>query len=917
MKRWLSLALFAASAIPVAWTGMAFASDVSGANSAPTADPQAEGGLQEIVVTAERRSENLQDTPIAVTALSQEDLDRHQIVGGADLELSVPNVTVAKSYFGGFNFQIRGIGTQLGTTSADAGVTINLNEMPLVSSRFFEAEFFDQGQTEVLRGPQGTLYGRNATGGVVNVATAQPSDRLEGEVSLEGGNYDTRKLKGFINVPLVAEILDLRAAASVLKRDGYGVNTQTGADVNGRDLYATRVTLAFKPNDRLQASFMWQYFDEDDNRTRTQATLCDPQAPVTSVGGVAVTNPITQGFLSQGCANGSLYGSQAHGTPNSLSTLFGILSQEFGLTNGNYNAGRTLSSNLNDVDSLFEPKYTARNSIFQLPIAYDVSDHLKLISLSGYSTDSVSGIIDFVGSVPTGSFNVTPLTPGGAFADPIIGSQDRVSSWENDVQNSHQFSQEIRLASSFSGATNFSIGANYLDYRTVQNTIIASNAFTAAAEGLNGGVPCALGNPNCIYIESSSEPTGLGHNYFFNSSPYRLRSEALFGELYEKLTENLKLTLGARFTHDEKTQTNLPVPTLTPGSGLSPGTPPYLTATFNEPTWRAGIDWKVDTGFTDQTLLYATYSRGYKAGGPNSPASVGFGSVQANFAPEFVNAFELGMKNTLLGGRMTANLTAFYYDYTGYQISVLANRNQAIENVDAKVKGLEYETVWEPLRGLQFNAAVGALDSKISGGSSVDALNQTDGQNSQTLVKTSSGENCTVPTAALANLLSIIEQQPGAPAVAGVSGSPLALLGACSGTFAGLGVVPSAGIATPLAGKQLPNSPHFTLTLGGQYSWQLSNGWTPSVHADYYVQSASYARIYNDAADYLRSWGVVNLGMSVANPAHGWQFDLFVKNLANTQPVVNSYVLDAATGLAQSSFTLDPRLFGARITKRF
>jgi hypothetical protein len=217
-------------------------------------------------------------------------------------------------------------------------------------------------------------------------------------------------LKGFVNVPLVGEILDLRVAASVLKRDGYGINTQTGDDVNGRDLYATRLTLAFRPNDRLQANFMWQHFNEDDNRTRTQASLCDTEAPVTAVGGVAVTNPIVQGFLSQGCADGSLYGSQAHGAPNSLSTLFGIISQEFGLTNGNYYAGRTLSSNLNDVDSLFEPKYTAKDDIFQLPITYDVTDHLKLMSLSGYSTDFVSGIIDFEGFVPTGTFNVTPLT---------------------------------------------------------------------------------------------------------------------------------------------------------------------------------------------------------------------------------------------------------------------------------------------------------------------------------------------------------------------------------------------------------------------------------------------------------------------------------------------------------------------------
>ena len=902
----------------VGWSSVASAADPNGAPfGAPREDTSSDAGLGEIVVTAERRSERLQDAPVAVSAFSQADLDKQQIAGGPDLAFATPNMTFAKNYFGGFNVQIRGIGTQIGTTTADAGVSITLNQMPLVSSRFFEAEFFDQGQVEVLRGPQGTLYGRNATGGVVNVNTAQPTDKFEGELSVEGGNYSTRKLKGFVNVPLVGDTLKLRLAGSVLKRDGFGVNTESGADVNGRDLYSTRVTLAFKPSEWFESSFLWQHFNENDNRTRTQASLCDRAAPVTSVGGVAVTNSVVQGLLSQGCADGSLYGPQTHGAPNSLSTLFGIITQEFGLTTGDYNAGRTLSPNLNDTDSLFQPRYKATDDAFQLPARIDLSDVLHVSTLTGYTADRVYGTNDFEGSVPTGAFNATPLTPGGVFVDPVLGSQSTVSTLESDVQSSHQFSQEIRLASSLPGRTNFSLGANYLEYKTVENTIIASNAFTAAAVGINGGVPCALGSSSCIYIDPSSTPGGVGHNYFFNSTPYKLTSEAIFGEVYRNLTDKLKLTLGARYTHDHKVQTNLPVPTLTPGSGLAIGSPAYLTATFNEPTWRAGLDWKVDTGFTDQTLLYFTYSRGYKAGGPNAPASIGFGSVQANFGPEFVNAFEIGTKNTLFNGHMTANLTAFYYDYSNYQISVLANRVLAVENVNAKIKGLELETVWLPVRGVQLNATAGALDSRIVGGSSVDSLNQTGGDASQTVLKTAAGENCTVPTSALGALVNIIEQSPNAPVIPGVSGNPLALLGACSGAFAALGITPSAGVPTPTDGKQLPNSPHFTLSVGAQYSWNLPERWLATVRADYYVQSSSYARIYNDAADYLKSWDQTNVSLAVINNQSNWQFDLYARNVFDKQPIVNSYLTDAATGLVQSSFTIDPRLYGARVTKRF
>jgi outer membrane receptor protein involved in Fe transport len=136
--------------------------------------------FEEFIVTAQKRTENIQDVPIAVSAFSEAELAMRGIEGGRDIPTAVPNVTFSKTNFTSYNLQIRGIGTKLISGTADFGVGIHENNAPLTVSRFSEADFYDIDRIEVLRGPQGTLYGRNATGGVFNVLTAKPSDNLQG-----------------------------------------------------------------------------------------------------------------------------------------------------------------------------------------------------------------------------------------------------------------------------------------------------------------------------------------------------------------------------------------------------------------------------------------------------------------------------------------------------------------------------------------------------------------------------------------------------------------------------------------------------------------------------------------------------------------------------------------------------------------
>ena len=204
-------------------------------DTAAAADNGAGTTIGELVVTAERREENLQDTPIAVSAFSSDTLKSKRLDGGENLVLQVPNSNYTRSNFGGYNFKIRGIGTDVVSAGVGgaAGVSINVNELPVTFNNFANTDFFDVDRVEVVRGPQGTLYGRNATGGAVDVITTKPSQTFGGFGTVEYGNYNTLKLTGAVNIPL-GDAFAIRIAGVRLTQDGFGENSYLASRVDGR-----------------------------------------------------------------------------------------------------------------------------------------------------------------------------------------------------------------------------------------------------------------------------------------------------------------------------------------------------------------------------------------------------------------------------------------------------------------------------------------------------------------------------------------------------------------------------------------------------------------------------------------------------------------------------------------------------------
>ena len=204
---------------------------------AASAAPQASGAsLETVTVTSSKIGGDVQNIPISITAMSQEQLTATQTAGGPDLVKQVPNLTFSKTNFTGYNIQIRGIGTQAISVTTDPAVAVAFNDTPFIRNHFFEQEFYDVSQVEVLRGPQGTLYGRNATAGVVNLVSAKPTDQFEGMASADIGNYQNRRLEAMINLPVVDDRLDIRVAGEWTKRKGYTFNEETDQSVDGRDL---------------------------------------------------------------------------------------------------------------------------------------------------------------------------------------------------------------------------------------------------------------------------------------------------------------------------------------------------------------------------------------------------------------------------------------------------------------------------------------------------------------------------------------------------------------------------------------------------------------------------------------------------------------------------------------------------------
>jgi outer membrane receptor protein involved in Fe transport len=955
---------------------------------------EAESGATEsaddgdIIVTAQRRAESLQSVPISVSAFTGEALERQQIENASDLQQSLPNVTYTKTNFTSSSFTIRGIGDLCTGFSCDSATGIHVNDMPLTSTRLFETEYFDLERLEVLRGPQGTLFGRNATSGVVNFITARPNlNEFQASLSAEYGNYNSKKVTGMVNLPF-GDVVGVRLAGYWLDRGGYMKNTFDNSRIDGRNLHALRASIRIQPASSTTIDLIGYYFREEDDRSRIQKQLCARD---------------NTGIL--GCRPDSL----AFETVNGNATLAAILtSREFfrinnaALTNfglgslygpDNFFGGVVNPADLRTVRTDFNPTYFAKEEHLMARVEQEIGDTLDLTVTGGWTKQQVDSRTDYnlvagnslannpgllalaaTAAAPGALFpgGVNPyvqaraaLIPNGA-AGPVCTSETNLNytgifggfinrcsagstDYDRSQSHSRQYSIEAHLDSDFEGPINFLIGGIYLDNRfSDSNYYVASFGLDYAAGIL--GAATALGQRAAGNV---AFPNVFLAPPFYNSEVnlFSLKSYGLFGEVYFDVSDKLRLTGGIRYSNDKKRQiarvplASFPVPFGTTNANTSPflgnfdadpsvaGNQPYNIgrAAFDEFTGRFVVDYNL----TPDNLLYASWSRGYKSGGLNPPINPIF-AVPATFEPEIINAFEIGSKNTFANGAIRLNLSAFYYDYKGLQLSRIVARTSVNDNTDAEIYGAEAEAVFRPSRDLLINLSGSYLHTKIKDLQLSDPRDVSGGRSDTVIIKdVTNASNCALVPNTAGNALganTLVTAFNGALGLAGpvpvpgtnttgaysVCDALAATIANPSAPLRGLFATPTGplpfsvtqGVALDLSGNELPQAPNWKFAAGIQYTFRLGNGMTVVPRADFTYTGDFWARSFNKPIDRIDGYEVVNAQIQVNGRDERWFARAFVQNLTSNDAITGQYVTDQSSGLFTNVFTLEPRRFG-------
>ncbi len=941
----------------------------------------------EIIVTAQRSAQSAQDVPIAVSAFSAAALEEQQIENSSDLQLTLPNVTFTKTNFTSASFTIRGIGDLCVGVSCDAATAIHLNDNPLFATRLFETEFYDLERVEVLRGPQGTLFGRNATSGVVNVITAKPKlEKFEAAVDGEYGNFNSIKAKAMVNIPL-GDTLAVRLAGIYVKRDGYTKNLTLNERYDDRDLYSVRGSIRFEPTEDTTIDIMGSYFREDDRRMRIQKAEC--QRDPTGILGCLNTRRDRQPFNSNSTFTAALTSREflaIRGIPTgfALGSLYGPDTY----------SGDTIPQSTREIETQFRPEYFTDELIVQGKIEHDFGpislqisgnyQDVRLDSKQDYN-QNIGDRTRFLGglstlqSAATGGFGagLTPyfapvaaaIIPGGPTGQLCTSDTDPTGfggfggnkicndtslQFDRSNQNNTSWSAEAILSSDLDGPFNFLVGGIFSKYHLTENSYYVNSFQIDYLTGVLGAFTAA---------GAALPPSYLGTPFFRNNTDdLKVSSYGLFGEVYFDISDDLKFTGGLRYNSDEKdirarsTLASFLVPfSLQTGTAFdSPfvgsfdadpglaGNQLFQERTFkgNAITGRAVLDYKI----SDDSLLYASYSRGYKSGGINPPLQPIFAVPEA-FKSEQVDAFEIGLKNNF-GRALQLNLTAFYYKYKDLQLSKIVARTAVNDNVSANVFGFEAEAIVRPDPAVTINLGFSYLNSKVSedkftsdprdfGGGRADAVIIKDITNASNcaVIPTVAG-NAAASNGFVNTINSLINSGAfSAPAAGGVrAGAGLqpttafpsdggiasrgafsicGLLNATASTIGGGNVqVLLAGVDKNIKGNELPQAPNYKFSVGAQYTAELGGGSTLIPRVDMAYTGDSFGSIFNGNVNKIKGYAQVNAQLTLNGPDDKWHVKGFIQNVFDSGSVTGLYVTDQSSGLYTNIFTLEPRRFG-------
>ena len=613
-----------------------------------------------IVVSAQKRDEDIQDVPISISAFSEESLDEAGINDIRDLRNIAPSLNLATApQLANTRIEIRGIGTS-GNTAIEPSVALFLDGAYVPRTAALVSGLNDIRSVEVLRGPQGTLFGRNASMGAMLVNTNEPTNRFEGKVSLLAGNYNRLKGEAVVNLP-VTDNFAVRAAVLGDGRDGYGHNLLTGKDISFSDTFSGRLSAAWDISDKLRWVVRGDY----------QHTTGDG-IPISTVVAESVTPTFAANWRARLDPDGA--GPLVGQTPIIDQTYTHDVYQESEGNLDDYTVG--ITSNLTwDLDGGWQVK---------LVNAWrDWNDDQFQVS-SGALPIRMPGRQGFFAS-ESKSHELQLLSPNDLFDGKA-----------NFVAGLYAYEED------------FYIG----DYRFLNNDFCNIFIRNTTADS-----PAGTRQRRVDYCNADVALPYSSYTDFWQNT----QSWAAFWQGNYDITPEWDVTLGLRYSSDEKTglfdQRSLttPIPGIVSGTIASVDSAATentaLTTDGTKMTYRLGTTWQA----TDDIMLFATWSTGYKSGGFDSGRNATVVGQARIFAPETTENYELGAKTTLLDGMVVANATAFRTEVSNYQFRTYDGISFAVRNNGSiRQQGVEFDVTAFPVDQLTVNLAGTWLDSQYT-----------------------------------------------------------------------------------------------------------------------------------------------------------------------------------------------------------
>lgn len=570
---------FVIAALRVAPTSFMAAAPVQEtATAAPPAEPAVPAG--EIVVTAQRRAESVQDVPVSMAVVTGEQLEKLNIKNIESVQLVTPGFVFNAGYTYAQNY-VRGVGTDLPNIGLESAVGVYVDGVYLARAVGGVFDLVDSSSLQLLKGPQGTLYGRNATGGAILITTADPTDEFLLRATGEYGRFNFAMGEMVLNQP-ISDTFAVRLATRYSKEDGYIKNLGTSGDYGRREVFNLRGKARWNPTPDFTAVLaLERSYQLDDTGAALQQRFPFPLCGLCGVPGVP---PPPSGFYE-------------------------------------------IQTNQ------YTPQINKSNSA-SLRLTYD-ADSVEFSSLTSYRRDKVANVGIDQDYVPDNIFNYGLSV------------------------KSTTFQQDLQASTKFDGALNFLAGASYVRDKGTERAFLSGNSFDPVVD-LFGELPIPQ---NILTTESYT----------------------VFGEAYVTPVDRLKITIGGRYSHDKRTLdaslNDAALAALAP-----PGSPQQFkqSASFGSFTPRVVVAYDLDI-----VNLYASYNKGFKAGGFATPAFAPINSVK----PEKIESYEIGAKYVSPDRRLRMNLSAFLYNYSDVQRSVVGPGGVFIFQNAAKArgKGIEFD----------------------------------------------------------------------------------------------------------------------------------------------------------------------------------------------------------------------------------